>query len=389
MIAYKEGECLMTRRAGSIKKRGDRKYVVRIYMGTDEDGKRIYHNKTIHGTKKDAQRYLTKVQREKDLGTFVEPSRESLDTHLDEWLTVSIEPRVRERTLASYREMLDLYIRPELGKRPISNLKPAEIQRTTNDMTGRGLSPRTVKYAHRVLKMALEQAVKWQKIRYNPANLTDLPKSQAVEMKTLSEAEVHRFLEAARETPWYPLFVLAISTGMRSGEILALQWKDIDFRSARLGVQRSLTRLKGGVWRFTNPKTPRAKRQISLPPSVIDLLTKHRKMQAEIRLAAGSKYENHDLVFASDTGQPLNHRNIVRRHFKPLLRSVGLPDVRFYDLRHTHATLLLGAGENPKVVSERLGHASIVLTLDTYSHVLPDMQQQSAEKIEGILFGGG
>ena len=199
----------------------------------------------------------------------------------------------------------------------------------------------------------------------------------------LTPEQVSRFLEAAKNDPWYALFLTAVTTGMRPGEYLALQWKDINFETRTLSVKRTVTP-KG---EFQEPKTARSRRSIRLLPSVIQALRSHRIHQAEWRLKQGEAYVNKDLVFASETGQPLNERNLVNRHFKPILRAAGLPEtLRLYDLRHTCATLLLAAGENPKVVSERLGHASVTLTLDTYSHVLPDMQQAAADKLEALLF---
>jgi integrase len=175
---------------------------------------------------------------------------------------------------------------------------------------------------------------------------------------------------------------------MRPEEYLGLQWKDINFERGTVTVRRALVwRRKGGGWILEEPKTPQSRRTIPLPVSVLRSLTEHKRKQAEERLRAGTDYQNHDFVFAGEFGTPLLTSNIFRRHFKPILTTAKLPDsIRLYDLRHTCATLLLAAGENPKVVSERLGHASIVLTLDTYSHILPTMQQAATAKLESLLF---
>ena len=221
----------------------------------------------------------------------------------------------------------------------------------------------------------------------NPASYVDLPRLKKTEMKALSPEEADRFLRAASENRWSTLFALAMTTGMRPGEYLALQWKDVDLKAGTVMVQRALVRRKDGGWEFAEPKTPRSRRTIPLPPSVVAALVEHKRKQAEERLAKGPEYKNQGLVFATSTGQPLDQINLSRRHFKPILKAAGLPDTfRMYGLRHTCATLLLAAGENPKVVSERLGHASITLTLDTYSHVLPSMQQGAADRLESILF---
>jgi integrase len=180
----------------------------------------------------------------------------------------------------------------------------------------------------------------------------------------------------------------ALATGMRPEEYLALKWSDLDLHAGNATVRRTLVWRKGGGWYFGEPKTSRSRRTIPLPMSLVGALTDHRRKQGECRLKKGSDYQNNELVFATGEGTPILLRNLVRRHFRPVLTNAKLTQsLRLYDLRHSCATLLLSAGENPKVVSERLGHASIVLTLDTYSHVLPSMQQAATEKLERILYG--
>ncbi len=371
--------------AGQIVHRGPGRWVVRIYRGRDAAGKRRYHNKTIHGTKRDAERYRTKILRELDTGTFVEASQRTLEDFLKEWLEVSVRPRVRQRTHQDYSSLAARYLIPSLGHLRLSQLSPGDIQRVYADLQERGLSPRTIRYTHSVLYGGLEQAVKWRMLARNPAKLVDLPRQSRREMRVLGPEQAARFLEAARSDRWYALWTVLLTTGLRPGEALALKWSDLD--GDRLRVQRSLVRDAGGGWHLAEPKSARARRVVSLPATSLRVLQAHRKQQLEERLGAGEQWEDHDLVFASSTGQPLDFRVAVRRHFKPLLKRAGLPSIRPYDLRHTCATLLLAAGENVKVVSERLGHASATLTLDVYSHVLPDMQQRAAERIEGLLFG--
>src|SRR5262249_32461014 len=222
----------------------------------------------------------------------------------------------------------------------------------------------------------------------NPATSVDLPRQQRKEMQALSPEQATKFLEAASNDRWGVLFAFALATGTRPEEYLGLQWKDMDADKGIVTVRRTLCWHRGARgWYFGEPKTSRSRRSIPIPSSTLRSLLAHKRKQAEERLQAASKYENYDLVFATSHGTPLMLRNLLRRHFKPILKAAGLPDsIRMYDLRHSCATLLLSANENPKVVSERLGHASIVLTLDTYSHVLPSMQQAASEKLERILF---
>ncbi len=376
-----------TRIAGQIIHRGERTWLVRTYLGRDDDtDKRHYHNKTVRGTKKDAQRYLNGALRDKDLGTFVEPTSLTLNRFLDKWLATAARHRVRERTYRDYESLLTRYVRPLLGQRRLAQIRPLEIQDLYTRLQEQRLSARTIRYAHAVLSGALKQAVKWRQLSQNPAAFVDLPRQTHHEARALSPEETERFQTAAQEDPFALVFTVALATGMRPGEYLALQWKDVDLKAGTVVVQRSLVRQKDR-WTFAEPKTTRSRRTIPLPPTLTRALSEHRRRQAEQRLAAGPAYDNNDLVFAAANGQPFDENNLVRRHFKPILRAASLPEVvRLYDLRHTCATLLLAAGENPKVVSERLGHASITLTLDTYSHVLPTMQRGAAERLEPALF---
>lgn len=374
--------------AGQVIKRGDRKYLVRIFQGRDAQGKRRYVNKTIRGTKKDADKYLSKTLTAMSTGTYIEASTLSVDDYLDRWLQNAARGRVRERTFDDYSDLLKRYVRPPLGKTRLCDLRPLDIQNLYTDMQGSGLSARTVRYAHAVLSSALGQAVKWLMLSRNPAALVELPKLTHKEMSALSVDEAARFLAAASEDRFALLFALALSTGMRPEEYLGLKWKDIDLEKGVVSVQRALVwRDKKQGWSFTEPKTAKSRRSIPLPASIVRLLASHKARQGEQRLKAGKKYENHDLVFTTRKGAPLMRRNILRCHFRPILEKAGLPaSIRLYDLRHTCATLLLAANEHPKVVSERLGHSNITLTLDTYSHVLPSMQQGASEKLERMLF---
>ncbi|MDX6269901.1 MAG: integrase [Acidobacteriota bacterium] len=376
--------------AGQIIKRGDKVWMVRIFMGRDANGKRHYLNKTIRGSKRDADAYLSKTETSISAGTFVEPSPLTTRDYLSKWLQTAARPRVAERTFNSYSELITRYVTEDLGRRKLSDLRPLHIQKLYADMQERGLSARTVRYFHAVLTSALKQAVRWDMLARNPAEAVDLPKQVRKEMQALSPIEAGRFIKAAAEDKWGIIFVFALATGMRPEEYLGLQWKDVDLEQGVVTVRRALIwRTTGGGWHFGEPKTARSRRSIPLPASTLRSLVDHRRKQAEERLKVGADYQQHDLVFATSEGCPLMPRNLKRRHFRPILKTAELPeDFRLYDLRHSCATLLLAAGENPKVVSERLGHASITLTLDVYSHVLPTMQQGASEKLEKMLFAG-
>ncbi len=373
--------------AGQIIKRKDNKWLVRIFLGRDTDGKRKYFNKTINGTKKDAQKFLTAKLREKDLGIFVEPASMSLNKYLDKWLDEIAKPRLRESTYNQYVWVIKKYVREKLGQIRLCDLQAYQIQSLYSQMLKQGLSSRTVRYTHTVLSTALKQAVKWKMIIQNLCDNCELPRKERKEMKCFSSEETAKFLETARSNKWFSLFLIAIETGMRPSEYLGLKWNDIDNQQKYLSVQRSVFEKKGGGYKFTEPKTSSSRRVITLSNSAIKELKNHRRKQLEERLKLKEIYNDLDLVFATTLGTPMIRRNLTKRHFKPLIKKAEVKDIRLYDLRHTTATLLLLAGENPKVVSERLGHSSVMLTLDTYSHVLPSMQESATNKLEKMMFG--
>lgn len=267
---------------------------------------------------------------------------------------------------------------------------------------------------HSVMHRALAEGVKWHLISGNVADLVDAPKTPHREMKALNPQEAARFLEAAKDDRLFALFVLAVTTGLRLGELLGLKWGDVDMTEGMVQVQRSLqwgqvaagplpeAEKKPGSKRedkssaqgtrrgfyFTEPKTARSRRTVVLPEVTLTALRKHRIQQVEERLKLGEVWQDHGLVFSGEAGSPLAESGICRKSFYPILERARLPRIRFHDLRHTAASLLLAAGENPKIVQEMLGHSSISMTLDRYSHVIPSMQKAAAAKMDAILRAG-
>jgi integrase len=371
--------------AGQVIKRGDKVWLVRIFLGRNENGMRRYLNKTIKGTKKDANTYLSKTLADISTGTFIEPSPVTVAEYLKKWLEVAARPRVSRRTADGYAALLDRYIKESLGHKRLDELRPLDIQKVYSEMQARGLSARVVRHTHSALHNALKQAVKWGMIARNPSDLVELPKVPHKERRVLSPKEAADFLEAAAVMPHGLIFEFALLTGMRPEEYLALQWSDVDFKRCTVQVRRALVRHKKS-WSFEEPKTARSRRTIYLPAPLLQKLALHKRKQAESRLKLGSEWQAFDLIFCSDEGTPLSIPNITYRYFRPILTKAELPRIRLYDLRHSCATLLLIAEENPKVVSERLGHSTIVLTLDTYSHVLPTMQAKASERLSEMLY---
>ncbi len=250
-----------------------------------------------------------------------------------------------------------------------------------------GLSTTTMHHLHAVLHRALAQAERLGLVARNVTELVDVPRMAEHEMHILDREQVHRLLEAAHQDRLEALYVLAVSTGMRQGELLALRWSDIDLERCTVQVRATLQWAKQGGYTLAAPKTRQSRRQITLTALACAALRTHRLRQSEERLAAGVARGMHDLVFTSKTGSALDGRNVTRTDFAHLLKCAGLPAIRFQGLRHTAATLLLGRGVNPKIVSEMLGHTKVGITLDIYSHVLPDMQQQAAAEMDAALGG--
>lgn len=373
--------------AGTIKKKGENTWIVRIFLGRDANGKTKHFNKTIHGSKKDAERFKTAQLRERDLGRFVEPAALSMKDFLNDWLENIVRSRVREATFDGYKGIVEYYLLPAIGSERLCDLRPEHIQRFYGSLQRKGLSSRTVRYAHSVLSSALNHAEMQGMIFQNPCKKCQLPKMHQTEMKYFTPDQVRQFLAATKDSKLFALFVLAIETGMRPGEYLALQWKDIDFNNMSLAVRRTVKVKKGGGFYFSTPKTAKSNRSLTISAELIEALKVHRKEQLECKMQIRDVYRENELVFPNEIGDPLLIGNLRKRYFEKIVEKAGLPKIRLYDLRHTSATMLLSEGEHPKIVAERLGHASTNLTLGTYSHVLPNMQKEATSKMAKLMFG--
>jgi integrase len=373
----------MSRKVGQIIARGERRWLVRVYLGRDRETRtRTYHNRTIYGSLRYAQAFLTRKLHERDLARGVEGVQVTLNEFLDHWLKTAVKPRFRGKTYRDYAAMLRRYIRPAIGARMLASLSPLEIQAAYQVMIDRKLSARTVRYAHAVLRAAIRQAIRWQLLLADPTQGVQLPCQQCREMSVLNTEQARSFLKTASHSPQASLFAVALTTGMRPSEYLALCWRDIDWDRGTISVVRSIHKNEGR-WAFADTKRVRSRRVVKLQMWVFDLLRKLKGRADDVGTATDSVFA--DLIFTTARGEPINEDYLVKKHFKPLLREAGLPNIRLYDLRHTSATLALTVGVPPKVVSEQLGHASAAFTLDTYSHVLPHMQDEAAAKMEAAL----
>lgn len=377
---------------GHIVKRYKNSYTIVLSLGVDPaTGKKKQQWVSVKGTKKEAEKRLAELLHQLDNGTFMKPGKTTLAEFLERWLKDYAWPNLAPRTAEGYEHIIRRHLIPSLGNIALTQLKPEHLQRYYSEKLsgGRcdgkgGLSPRTVRHHHVNLHTALESAVKWGLLSRNPADAVSPPRSQRPEWHTLSEDDIHTFLEAAKATPYYALFYLAIYTGMRRSELLALRWCDVDLLLCQIYVTRTLHQLRDGSIVYRAPKTAKGRRMIALSPSAALVLREHKEKQELDRDMLGISLRDDDLVFSQVDGKPLLPNTVTHAWIK-LVRRNGLEGVRLHDARHSHASLMLKQGTHPKIVSERLGHANIGITLDTYSHILPGLQEAAADRFDKMV----
>lgn len=358
--------------------------MVRYTVQTPDGPKR----KTIYGKRyKDVREKLTEAMANADKGLIFDADNLKAGDYLDRWLNDAVKDTVRPTTYERYEGLVRKHIKPAIGRHKLTSLTPTHVRSLYREKLDAGLAPRTVQYIHVTLHKALKQAVADGLIPHNATEAVKPPQVRQDEIHPLTPEEAKTLLETISGDRLEALYILAVHTGLRQGELLGLKWEDVDFEDATLRVRRTLTTAKGGPI-LSEPKTRGSRRTVKLTKAACDALRSHLNRQlGEIDQAGGLWRPGgfDGLVFASEVGQPLDRRKVTARHLKPLLKRAGLPDIRFHDLRHTCATLLLMRNVNPKVVSEMLGHATIAITLDTYSHVLPNMRDQAASAMEEAL----
>lgn len=367
---------------GSVTRRkSDGLYMGRYTIQTVTGAKR----KTIYGkTRQEVSEKLTRAMADRDGGLVFDADNLKLGEYLDRWLADSVRDTVRPTTYERYEQIVRTHIRPILGTVKLKSVTPAHVRGLYREKLGTGLSPRTVQYIHVTLHKALKQAVQDGLIPRNATEAAKAPQVRREEIRPLSPEQTRMLLETALGDRLEALYVLAIHSGLRQGELLGLKWEDVDLEAGTLQVRRALATTKDGPV-LTAPKTKGSRRTVKLTQSAVNALRGHLKRQLAEIDRAGSLWQENGLMFASENGEPLDRRYLTSRRFKALLKRAGLPELRFHDLRHTCATLLLSKNVNPKIVSEMLGHATIAITLDTYSHVLPNMRDQAAAAMENAL----
>ena len=366
---------------GSITRGKDGLYMARYTVETAIGAKR----KTLYGkTRGEVSEKLTKAMADRDDGLVFDADNLKVGEYLERWLVDSVLDTVRPTTYERYEQIVRIHVRPALGSVKLKNLTPVHVRGLYREKLEAGLSARTVQYIHVTLHKALKQAVQDGLIPRNATEAVKAPQVRREEMRPLSAEQVKVLLEVARGDRLEALYVLAIHTGLRQGELLGLKWEDVDLESGTLRVRRTLVTAKGGPV-LTAPKTKGSRRSVKLTQGAVEALRSHLKHQLQEIDRAGSLWRENGLMFASESGEPLDRRYLTSCRYKALLKRAELPMIRFHDLRHTCATLLLSKNVNPKIVSEMLGHASIAITLDTYSHVLPNMRDQAAAAMEEAL----
>jgi integrase len=367
---------------GTIHRRKNGGWCAQYTVYTTKGRKR----KTLYGkTRAEVAAKLTKVLSDREGGLAFEAKNLMLSEYLDLWLRDSVKGTVRLTTYQGYERIVRLHIKPTLGFVKLENLAPTHLRGLYRERLESGLAPRMVQLIHTTLHKALKQAAAAGLVPRNVAGMVKAPRSPTKEIKTLVPNQARALLQSAHTDRLEALFVLAVTTGMRQGELLGLKWDDVDMETGILQVRRTLSTATGRGFSFNAPKTAKGRRSIKLPASAISSLRRHRETQQQESDNITGLWEDHGLVFTTHVGTPISRQDLITRSFKPLLQRAELPNIRFHDLRHTCATLLLGRGVHAKLVQELLGHATISVTLDTYSHVLPSMTDRTATAMEDVL----
>ena len=368
---------------GSIYKRSDGRWVGVVDLGW-LDGKR--NRKSMYAkTRKEVQEKLNKALSSHQEGQPLPSDRLTVGQFLSSWLEQSVKPKARLSTLESYEEIVRLHIEPNLGKVQLSKLTPMHVTKLVNTKLSRGLSPRRVQYIHAVLRRSLAIAVKWELVSRNVAKLADSPSIRRTEVVPLQIQESRHFLQAVQGDRLAALYTLAITTGLRQGEILGLCWTDINLTNGSITIRNSLQK-HGGRYSLVEPKSTKSRRTLVLPELAIVAIRAHKRRQLVERLRMTGEPNEFDLVFTTRAGTPINRHNLTR-DFQALLRREGLPKLRFHDLRHTAASLLLAENVQPRDIMEVLGHSQIGLTMNLYSHVMKPAMQNAADRMDSILAG--
>jgi integrase len=366
---------------GTIYHRKDGRWAAIISLGAGM--RKTYYRQT----RDEALLALQQAQHARMQGTLTSTREETVETFLLNWLQYQIQPKVRERTYQTYHQTVMQDLLPSLGQIALQKLTHWHIQRLYYQKKRQRAAPSTIHKIHRILRHALNDAVKLGHALRNVGQDVELPPEKKRERATqaLTIEQARKLLAGAQDDPLEPLYVLALTTGMRQGELLALKWSDLDLTYGKLQVQRTLIRVRGGKATVAEPKSPTSRRCIQLTQLAIDALQRHAQRQQAARKNRRASKRIPEWVFCDARGVPLRANGVVRQSFQPLLAKAELPRIRFHDLRHSTATLLLMLGVHPKIVQELLGHSQIFITLDIYSNILPTLQGEAMQRLNQCL----
>jgi integrase len=369
---------------GHIRKMGE-SWQITVYMGTGPDGKYRRHFETVHGRKSDAQNKLNELLVNLEKGIYTPPGRLTVAEHLHNWLDGYVKTNCSPRTLDSYQSIVETHLISALGYIQLKHLHPQVIQKYYGEMCER-LLPRTVHKHHRLLSQALKYAVRQGYLGHNPCELVDAPSWKAKAMRTLTPSEVEILFNAIKDNQIYPVTYTAVSTGLRQAELLGLRWRDIDLDMMSISVSQVLYKRRG-VCQIKEPKTSHSRRRVAMTPKLALFLREYKAERESLSLQLGQILSLDSLVFSIIEGKPLDP-SILSHEFARIAKLAGLQGVRFHDLRHTFASLMLLRGAKPKVISEALGHSSVAFTMDVYSHIIEGMQSDVMALLDEVLPAG-
>ncbi len=370
---------------GHIRKRGE-SWQITVYMGTGPDGKYRRHFETVHSNRKsDAQKRLNELLVSLEKGIYTPPGRLTVAEHLKNWLEGYVKTNCSQRTLDGYQSIIESHLIPALGQIQLKHIHQQVIQSYYGKACER-LSARTVHKHHRLLSQALKYAVRQGYLGRNPCEFVDAPSWKARAMRTLTPSEVDALFDMSKDSAIYPVSYTAVSTGLRQAELLGLRWRDIDLDMASISVSQVLYKRRG-ICQFKEPKTSHSRRRVAMTPKLALFLREYRAERESLYWHLGQPLALDSLVFANVEGKPLDP-SMLSHDFARIAKLAGLAGVRFHDLRHTFASLMLLRGAKPKVISEALGHSSVAFTMDTYSHIIEGMQEDAMALLDEVLPAG-
>ena len=370
---------------GSIRSKGKNSWQLQIYTGLGSDEKPRRHFETVRGRKGDAQRRLTELLSSLDKGVYTPPGRLTVAEHLHQWLEGYVKTNCSSRTLDGYQSIIERHLIPALGHVQLKQLHPQTIQAYYGKACEK-VSTRTVAKHHRLLSQALKYAVRQGYLGRNPCDLVDAPSWKGRPMRTLTPGEVETLFDMVQDSPIYPTTYTAVSTGLRQAELLGLRWRDIDLDMLSISVSQTLYKRRG-VCQFKEPKTAHSRRRVAMTPKLALFLREYRAEKESMYWQLRKPLTLDDLVFSSVEGKPLDP-SMLSHEFARIANQAGLENVRFHDLRHTFASLMLLRGAKPKVISEALGHSSVAFTMDVYSHIIEGMQSDAMALLDEVLPAG-